>query len=122
MEARAEDGGFTFADGRDVAAAIAATGKRLTTIYVSQSDPDYYFSLKPLCEAFPEARVLAASETVSAIARSVDAKIAAWAPRLGDEGPRSRADVVMPTAFDGAALAVDGETVEILTAAGLPNR
>jgi glyoxylase-like metal-dependent hydrolase (beta-lactamase superfamily II) len=116
------DGGFTFADGRDVAAAIAATGKRLTTIYVSQSDPDYYFSLKPLCEAFPEARVLAASETVSAIARSVDAKIAAWAPRLGGEGPRTRADVVMPTAFDGAALAVDGKTVEILTAAGLPNR
>jgi glyoxylase-like metal-dependent hydrolase (beta-lactamase superfamily II) len=39
------DGGFTLEDGRKLAAAIEATGKRLTTVYVSQSDPDYYFSL-----------------------------------------------------------------------------
>src|ERR1043166_3863608 len=39
------DGGFTLSDGRKLAAAIQATGKRLTTVYVSQSDPDYYFSL-----------------------------------------------------------------------------
>ncbi|KQO68805.1 MBL fold metallo-hydrolase [Methylobacterium sp. Leaf89] len=116
------DGGFTVSDGRAIAAAIAATGKRLATIYVSQSDPDYYFGLKPLCEAFPEARVLAASATVSAIARTVDAKIAAWGPQLGAEGPGTRADVVMPTPFDGAALSVDGETVEIVPAMGLPNR
>ncbi|TKB32370.1 MAG: MBL fold metallo-hydrolase, partial [Mesorhizobium sp.] len=40
------DGGFTYPDGRAVAEAIKATGKTLTTIYVSQSDPDYYFGLK----------------------------------------------------------------------------
>src|SRR5204863_9004135 len=33
------DGGFTLADGRKVADAIRASGKRLTTVYVSQSDP-----------------------------------------------------------------------------------
>jgi glyoxylase-like metal-dependent hydrolase (beta-lactamase superfamily II) len=42
------DGGFAYSDGRAVADAIKATGKRLTLIYVSQSDPDYYFSLGPI--------------------------------------------------------------------------
>ena len=53
------DGGFTLDDGRTLTAAIQATGKQLTTIYVSQSDPDYYFSLRPVREAFPDARVIA---------------------------------------------------------------
>ena len=35
------DGGFTLPDGRAVADAIKASGKTLTTIYISQSDPDY---------------------------------------------------------------------------------
>lgn len=39
------DGGFTLEDGRKLAAAIQATGKRLTTAYVSQSDPRLLLSL-----------------------------------------------------------------------------
>ena len=54
------DGGFTLENGRQVAAAIQSTGKRLTTVYVSQSDPDYYFSLAPIRAAFPDARFIAA--------------------------------------------------------------
>ena len=54
------DGGFTLSDGRQMTAAIQATGKRLTAVYVSQSDPDYYFSLAPVRAAFPCARFLAA--------------------------------------------------------------
>ncbi|MEK1930137.1 MAG: MBL fold metallo-hydrolase, partial [Pararhizobium sp.] len=41
-EALLIDGGFTYPDGRALADAIKATGKKLTTIYVSQFDPDYY--------------------------------------------------------------------------------
>ncbi|TIM61080.1 MAG: MBL fold metallo-hydrolase, partial [Mesorhizobium sp.] len=66
-EALLIDGGFTYSDGRAVAEAIKATGKTLTTIYVSQSDPDYYFGLKPIKQVFPQARVIAAAETVAAI-------------------------------------------------------
>jgi len=54
-EALLIDGGFTLADGRAVAEAISATGRKLTCIYVSQSDPDYYFSLRPITERFPGA-------------------------------------------------------------------
>jgi glyoxylase-like metal-dependent hydrolase (beta-lactamase superfamily II) len=81
-EALLIDGGFTLADGRAVVEAIKASGKRLTTIYVSQSDPDYYFSLGPIKAAFPEARVIAASATVAATA--------AWKKSLPSGGRNSR--------------------------------
>jgi glyoxylase-like metal-dependent hydrolase (beta-lactamase superfamily II) len=116
------DGGFTLEDGRAVAAAIRATGKQLTTIYVSQSDPDYYFSLRPIREAFPEARVIAASATVAAIAASVQKKLDAWGPKLGENGPRTLSEVVIPTASDDRTLSVDGEQIEIVDAEGLKNR
>ena len=116
------DGGFTFPDGKTVAEAIKATGKKLTTIYISQSDPDYYFSLKPIVEAFPEARVLAASSTLAAITASVEKKIATWSPQLKEFGPQSMADIVLPAAYDEKTLTVDGETIEIVDATGLPNR
>lgn len=116
------DAGFTYGDGRAVAEAIKATGKRLTAIYISQSDPDYYFSLGPIKAAFPEARVLAAAATVAAIAASVEKKLAVWGPQLGDNGPQTLADIVMPEAFDGSRLTVDGETIVIVDAEGLPNR
>jgi glyoxylase-like metal-dependent hydrolase (beta-lactamase superfamily II) len=116
------DGGFTYPDGRALAKAIQATGKTLTTIYVSQSDPDYYFGLAPVREAFAHAKVLAAPETLAAIKGSVEKKLAFWGPQLKDEGPQALTDIVLPEAFDGASLTVDGETVEIVTADGLANR
>jgi glyoxylase-like metal-dependent hydrolase (beta-lactamase superfamily II) len=38
---------------------IRASGKHLTTIYISHGDPDYYFGLDTLTAAFPDAKVLA---------------------------------------------------------------
>lgn len=116
------DGGFTYPDGLKVVEAIRATGKTLTTIYVSQSDPDYYFSLKPIAAAFPKARVIAASATVAAIRASVEKKLAVWGPQLKENGPQALADIIVPESFDGPTLQVDGETIEILAAEGLPNR
>lgn len=116
------DGGFTFADGRAAVEAIRATGKTLTTVYVSQSDPDYYFSLKPITEAFPSARVLAASETVAAIRATVEKKLAVWGPQLKENGPQTLAQIVIPEAFDGPSLSIDGQTIDIVPARGLANR
>ena len=87
------DGGFRLSDGHALAKAIVAMGKRLTTIYISQSDPDYYFGLAPVLEAFPDAVVVAAPETVMAIAANVDKKLAVWGPQLKDNGPQQREDL-----------------------------
>ncbi|MBS1182015.1 MAG: metallo-beta-lactamase [Proteobacteria bacterium] len=121
-EALLIDGGFTYPDGRALVDAIKATGKTLTTIYISQSDPDYYFSLKPIREAFPAAKVLAASATLAAIKGNVEKKLAVWGPQLKENGPQTLDDIVLPEAFDGPNLTVDGEAVETIAAKGLDNR
>lgn len=116
------DGGFTLPDGKALVEAIKASGKKLTTIYISQSDPDYYFSLAPIKAAFPEAKVIAASATIAAIKGSVEKKLATWSPQLKENGPQALADIVMPDAFDGRTLTLEGQTIEIADADGLANR
>src|SRR5581483_1949805 len=53
---------------------------------------------------------------------NVEKKLATWGPQLKENGPQVLADVVLPTAFDGPTLTVDGQAVEIVTADGLANR
>ena len=122
QEAILIDGGFSLSDGRAVADAIKASGKTLTTIYISQSDPDYYFSLGPIKAAFPSAKVIAASATIAAIKGNVEKKLATWAPQLKENGPQTMADVVFPEVFDGALLSLEGQAIEIVAAPGLENR
>jgi len=117
------DGGFTLPDGKALAEAIKASGKKLTTIYISQSDPDYYFSLAPIKAAFPAAKVIAASATIAAIKGNVEKKLATWGPQLKENGPQALTDIVMPEAFDGRSLTLEGQTIELADAAdGLANR
>lgn len=116
------DGGFTLPDGKTLAEAITASGRKLTTLYISQSDPDYYFSLAPIKAAFPEAKVIAAPATIAAIKGNVEKKLATWGPQLKENGPQTLADIVMPEAFDGPALNLEGHAIEIVEADGLANR
>jgi len=121
-EAILVDGGFTLQDGRALAAAIEASGKTLTTVYVSHGDPDYYFSLKPISSAFPGARVIAAPGTVEAIQVSIAKKLAIWGPKLGENGPQTLGDVVIPTPSNERVLSLDGEGIEIVEAGALAGR
>ncbi|WP_040309767.1 MBL fold metallo-hydrolase [Asticcacaulis biprosthecium] len=121
-EAILVDGGFTLPDGRALAGEISASGKKLTTIYVSQSDPDYYFSLGPIHAAFPDARVIAAGDTVAAIQASVGKKLETWGPQLKDNGPQTLADIVMPQISDASHLTIEGKAIEIVAVEGLANR
>lgn len=116
------DGGFTLSDGKAVAEKIKEMGKKLTTIYVSQSDPDYYFSLGPIKAAFPDARIIAAPETVDAIKGNIEAKLKVWGPQLKDNGPQKLSDVVIPEASDVKALELEGNEIEIVSAEGMTNR
>ncbi|RUL95933.1 MBL fold metallo-hydrolase [Rhizobium chutanense] len=116
------DGGFTLPFGRDVAEAIKATGKRLTTIYVSRNDPDYYFSLRPIVEAFPTAKVIAKPATVQAIKANVVKKLEVWTPQLRENGPRTLADVIIPEASDDSSLGLEGNEIEIVEVPDMHDR
>ncbi|OWO93536.1 MBL fold metallo-hydrolase [Rhizobium esperanzae] len=116
------DSSFSYSDGKIVADAIKASGKKLTTIYITANDPDYYFGLAPVHQAFPDARILAARDTVALMREKAEGKIKAWSPVLGDNGPKSVAELIFPEASDINTLSVDGEKLEIVTAPGLKDR
>ncbi len=43
---------------------IRATGKNLTTIYITHGHADHFFGLNPILSAFPEARAVTAAAVV----------------------------------------------------------
>src|SRR5437016_922439 len=53
------DAQFTLADAESVAQEIKTSDKKLTTIYVSHGDPDFYFGLEEFKKYFPDVTVYA---------------------------------------------------------------
>ncbi|PYG98259.1 hypothetical protein CVV67_22005 [Arthrobacter stackebrandtii] len=64
------DAQFGKAQAEQLVKRLQAGGKHLTTIYISHGDPDYYFGLDTLTQAFPNAKVLASAATVAHIRRA----------------------------------------------------
>lgn len=104
------DAQFQRNDAQALVEKIRATGKPLNTIYISHSDPDFYFGLDVLQAAFPKARILATAETLAAIKAGREGKLAHWGPILKDNAPQS---LVLPEALTEPRLYVDGNALEI---------
>jgi glyoxylase-like metal-dependent hydrolase (beta-lactamase superfamily II) len=73
------DAGFTRADGHRLVAAILDSGKRLTTVFLSHGDPDFYFGAEVVADAFPDATIVATPLVIEHIAHSYEGKLKAWA-------------------------------------------
>ncbi|WP_332859319.1 hypothetical protein [Janthinobacterium svalbardensis] len=95
-------------DAAQLAHTIAASGKRLTTIYISTAEPQAYFGLGVLQQAFPQAHILASGATVEAIRRQAGARVAHWGGILKHNAPRR---IVMPHIHEGASLQLEGGSV-----------
>jgi glyoxylase-like metal-dependent hydrolase (beta-lactamase superfamily II) len=121
QEAMLVDGGFTLANGRMLLEKITKSGKKLTTIVITCADPDYYFGLGPVREAFPYARIIAMPEIAKAIQDTVAHKIEVWKPQLGSNAPQSVAEAVLPAAYPHLTLDLEGERIDIIKAKQ-PNR
>lgn len=89
---------------------IRASGKQLTTIYISAAEPQAYFGLGVLQEAFPQARILASCGTVAAIRREAGARVAHWGGILKHNAPRR---IVLPQCHDGASLPLEGRQIAL---------
>ncbi|MEU6238085.1 MBL fold metallo-hydrolase [Kitasatospora sp. NPDC047058] len=103
------DAGFTRSDGRRLVERIRATGRRLTTVFVSHGDPDFYFGAQEVQDAFPQARFLATPSTVEHIQETYDAKLRTWS-HLGPELPTR---LVRPEALHGDELVFEGHRFEL---------
>ena len=109
-EAMVIDAGFTRADALRIAANVLDSGKQLTTIYVSQADPDYYFGVETLKEVFPQADVVTTPAVLEKLSAKLAGKVAFWGPKMGVNAPRKP---VVPRALEGNTLTLEGQTIEI---------
>ena len=105
------DAQFGKAQAEQLVQKIRASGKHLTTIYISHGDPDYYFGLDTLTAAFPDAKVLASQPTVEHIKKTVDGKVAFWGPKMGADKPGK---TIVPEVLQGHSLTLEGKTLEVI--------
>jgi glyoxylase-like metal-dependent hydrolase (beta-lactamase superfamily II) len=104
------DTGFTRADALRIAAMVLDSKKTLTTIYISQADPDFYFGIEILKEFFPQAKIVATAPTLKKIQATVDAKLKLWGPRLGANAPKN---MPLPEALAGDVIQLEDQVLEI---------
>ncbi|MGN8063479.1 MBL fold metallo-hydrolase [Ralstonia sp. 22086] len=109
-EAVLVDAQFQRSDAQALVQKLKASGKTLTTVYISQSDPDYYFGLDVIRAAFPKAKIVATPQTVAAIKTSMNGKLAYWGPILKDNAPKT---LVLPDVLHADHLTLEGRTIEI---------
>lgn len=104
------DAQFARGDAEKLVAQIRASGKQLRTVYISHSDPDFYFGLDVIKKAFPKADIVATAETVAAIRGNKDAKLAYWGPILKDNAPAS---LVVPQVLKGKRIMLEGQALDV---------
>jgi len=105
------DAQFQRNDAEALVQKIKATGKKLTTVYISHSDPDYYFGLDVIQAAFPDAKIVATPQTVAAIQASKDGKLAHWGPILKDNAPKA---LVVPQPLAGDSIELEGRKIQVV--------
>ncbi|BBS86194.1 Vmh family MBL fold metallo-hydrolase [Aeromonas media] len=104
------DAQFDVQHGQALVDMIKKSGKKLTTVYISAGDPDFYFGLEPVMAAFPDVKVLADQHVVDHINQTKDAKLSYWSPILGKDAPKS---LTVPQVMTASHLTLDGEKIEI---------
>ncbi len=104
------DGQFTLANAHRVVAELKDQNKELTTIYISHGDPDYYFGLEVITQAYPNAIVYATAPVIEHIKHTYQKKLEVWGPQLGDNGSKN---IIIPRALSGNTITLEGETIEI---------
>ena len=109
------DAQFGKAQAQQVVDKVRASGKNLTTIYISHGDPDYYFGLETLTQAFPDAKVVASAPTVAHINETKDAKLAFWGPKMGTDVP---GNVIVPQVLKGNTLDLEGRELDVVGLTG----
>jgi len=104
------DTGFTRADALRIAAMVLDSKKTLTTIYISQADPDFYFGIETLKQVFPDVKVVANAPTLKKIEATLPAKLQIWGPRLGANAPKN---VPLPELLPGNTIALEDQVLEV---------
>lgn len=113
------DAQFTLADAEKVAQEIKASGKKLTAIFVSHGDPDFYFGLEVFKKYFPEVTAYASPATVEHIKATAQKKLEVWGERLGKN---ITSNAILPQVLKGNSIELEGQKLEIIGLEEFPNK
>ncbi|PAM95184.1 MBL fold metallo-hydrolase [Flavobacterium sp. IR1] len=113
------DAQFTLEDAEKVAQQIKQSGKKLTTIYISHTDPDFYFGLEVFKKYFPEVTAYASPATVESIKATAQKKLEVWGERLGKA---ITSNIVLPQVLKGNSIDLEGQKLEIAGLEEFPSK
>lgn len=105
------DAQFTLENAEKIAKKIMDSGKKLTSIYISHGDPDFYFGLEVFKKHFPEVTAYASPATVEHIKKTAQKKLDVWGGKLGKN---ITSNIVLPQVLKGNSLEIEGQKIEII--------
>jgi glyoxylase-like metal-dependent hydrolase (beta-lactamase superfamily II) len=85
---------------------LVASGKNLTTIYITHSHGDHFFGVKRVLDRFPSAKVVATADVVAGCQNQIDVFTSFWQPRFPGELP---SELLAPETLEGARIVLEGE-------------
>ncbi|MCS3529954.1 MBL fold metallo-hydrolase [Chryseobacterium sp. JUb7] len=88
---------------------IKSTGKNLKTVFISHSDPDFYFGLDVIKKAFPDVKIISTAQTAYLISASKDGKLNVWGPKLKENAP---SEIIIPEAVNSVP-DLEGNKIEL---------
>lgn len=113
-EAVLVDGQFFKADAAKVVDLVKASGKKLTTVFLTHAHPDHYLGLEAIHAAFPDAKVV----TTAAVLKEFNAKAPGTLTYLkGSLGAQIADALVTPEVLAGTTILVDGQALTVVEAA-----
>ncbi|MCC9070912.1 MBL fold metallo-hydrolase [Flavobacterium sp. F-65] len=110
---------FTLAEAEKVAQEIKASGKKLTTIFISHGDPDFYFGLEVFKKYFPEVTAYASPATVEHIKATAKKKLEIWGEKLGKN---ITSNFILPQVLEGNSIELEGHKLEIIGLDEFPSK
>jgi glyoxylase-like metal-dependent hydrolase (beta-lactamase superfamily II) len=92
---------------------IRATGKNLTTIYITHGHGDHFFGLNTVLDAFPNARAVTAAAVVAEAQGQLGPDLMSfWNAIFPGQIPEHP---IVPDALDGAMIDLEGHELRIIT-------
>lgn len=102
---------FTRSSAEEVVSYLKAAGLTLEKIFIQHGDPDYYFGLETIREAFPKAYAWATKQVAEHIMNTLCGKVTFWHPVLKEEGP---VNPVIPAVLEGESFDFEGFTFKVV--------
>ncbi|XP_065220382.1 uncharacterized protein LOC135845621 isoform X1 [Planococcus citri] len=104
------DAQFSTIDGEKVLQMIKTSNKTLKQIIITCGDPDMYFGLEPIVEAYPNISIVATPRVVNRINQTKDYKLSIWGPKLKEGTPKK---IYLPVASNETKFTLGHQTFEI---------